>query len=72
MVDPSHATFWSPWVAPLAKAAIVAGADTIMIEVHPTPRNAWVDPLQAIDYQEFTDLMSEMDLVAKAVGKQVL
>jgi 3-deoxy-7-phosphoheptulonate synthase len=72
MVDPSHATFWAPWVAPLSKAAIVAGADTLMVEVHPTPRNAWVDPLQAIGYQEFTDLMSEMDLVAKAVGKQVL
>lgn len=71
VIDPSHATFWRPWVAPMALAGVAAGADGVMLEVHPDPRNAAVDPLQPIDYNEFSDLMSRMDLVAKAVGRRV-
>ena len=54
--DPSHATFWASWVKPMSKASIGAGVDGLMIEVHPDPRNAKVDPLQAIDYNEFGNL----------------
>jgi 3-deoxy-7-phosphoheptulonate synthase len=72
VVDPSHATFWRPWVVPMALAGIAAGADGMMIEVHPDPNNAAVDPLQPIDYSEFESLLKRMDAVAKAVGRRVL
>lgn len=71
VVDPSHATFWAPWVAPMALAAVAAGSDGIMLEVHPDPRNAAVDPLQGIDYEEFSALMERMRAVAVAVGRRL-
>ncbi len=72
VVDPSHATFWRAWVAPMALASVAAGADGVMIEVHPDPPNAAVDPLQPVDYAEFKDIMGRMDAVARAVGRKVL
>ena len=73
VVDPSHATFWRPWVAPMALASVAAGADGVMLEVHPDPRNAAVDPLQAINYAEFEALVKRMDGVAHAsAGRYVL
>ena len=71
-VDPSHATFWRPWVAPMALASVAAGADAIMIEVHPDPTNAAVDPLQPVDFEAFDDIMRRMDTVARAVGRRIL
>jgi 3-deoxy-7-phosphoheptulonate synthase len=71
VVDPSHATFWRPWVAPMALAAIAGGADGVMLEVHPDPPSAAVDPLQPIDYAELLALMTKMDAVARAIGRQV-
>lgn len=72
VVDPSHATFWRPWVAPMALAAVAAGADGVMLEVHPDPENAAVDPLQPIDYAEFAALIKRMESVAVAVSRRVL
>ena len=71
VVDPSHATFWRPWVAPMALAGIAAGADGVMLEVHPDPENAAVDPLQAINYQHFSELMTKMQSVSNAIGRSV-
>ena len=71
-VDPSHATFWRPWVAPMALASVAAGADSIMLEVHPDPENSAVDPLQPIDFNSFTKLMRSMDKVANINGKHIL
>jgi 3-deoxy-7-phosphoheptulonate synthase len=71
VVDPSHATFWRPWVAPMALAGIAAGADGVMLEVHPDPTNAAVDPLQPIDYAEFETLMKRMRDVALAVERRI-
>lgn len=71
VVDPSHATFWAPWVEPMSLASIAAGADGIMLEVHPDPRNAAVDPLQPIDFAEFDKLMGKMRAVASAVGRKL-
>ena len=71
-VDPSHATFWRPWVAPMSLASVAAGADSIMLEVHPDPENSAVDPLQPIDFKSFSNLMDNMDKVAKTIGKQIL
>jgi len=71
VVDPSHATFWRPWVKPMALASIAGGADGIMVEVHPDPENAAVDPLQPINYSDFQTLMDSMSLVASAVNRHV-
>ncbi len=69
--DPSHATFWRPWVEPMALASIAAGADAIMLEVHPDPENSAVDPLQAINFEAFKALMASMNKVAQAVDRRV-
>ena len=71
VVDPSHATFWRPWVEPMALAGIAAGADGVMIEVHPDPENAAVDPLQPINFADYDDLMKKMDRVAQAVDRNI-
>ena len=71
--DPSHATFWRPWVQSMSLASIAAGADGIMLEVHPDPENSAVDPLQPIDYKDFKNLMKKMHSVAKAsYNKKIL
>ena len=72
VVDPSHATFWRPWVSSMSLASVAAGADGIMLEVHKDPDNAAVDPLQPIDYFDFNNLMKSMDLVAKSIGRSIL
>ena len=69
--DPSHATFWRPWVEPMTLAAITSGADAIMLEVHPDPENSAVDPLQPINFNAFKSLINKMDKVAKAIGRKV-
>lgn len=71
-VDPSHASFWRSWVSPLALASVAVGADAIMLEVHPKPEEAAVDPLQAIDYGTFGKLMLQMHAVAQTGGRFVL
>jgi len=72
IVDPSHATFWRPWVRSMSLASIAAGAQGIMLEVHPDPLNSAVDPLQPIDFQEFNNLMKNMNKIAKVINKKVL
>ena len=67
VVDPSHATFWRPWVNPMSLAAIASGADGIMLEVHPDPDNSAVDPLQPINYEHFSKLIKKMDTIAKSI-----
>ncbi len=70
-VDPSHATFWNPWVKPMALAGIASGADGVMLEIHPDPSNAAVDPLQPINYKDFQLLMNQMKSVSNAIGRKV-
>jgi 3-deoxy-7-phosphoheptulonate synthase len=71
VVDPSHATFWQPWVSPMALSAIAGGADGVMVEVHPDPENAAVDPLQALNFEQFDTLMKSMRRVASAVDRVI-
>ena len=71
-VDPSHATFWRPWVKPMALASIAAGCDSVMLEVHPDPENSAVDPLQPIDFAGFKNLMVDMHKIANNVDRCVL
>lgn len=60
IVDPSHGTGVAKYVAPMAKAALVAGADGIMIEMHPNPKVALSDGSQALTPDQFTTLMADL------------
>ena len=72
VVDPSHATFWRPWVEPMTLAAVAAGAQGIMLEVHPDPKNSAVDPLQPIDYKDFSNLLNKIKKIAKISNKRLV
>ncbi len=71
LVDPSHATFCRSYVAPVARAALAIGADGIIMDVHPAPEQAAVDPLQALDYAAFERLMGQLRAIAPAVGRSL-
>ena len=51
----------------MSLAAVAAGADGIMLEVHPDPDNSAVDPLQPIDYEQFDQLMKKMNTIATSI-----
>lgn len=68
VVDPSHGTGVARYVAPMAKAALVCGADGVMIEMHPNPKVALSDGSQALTPGQFTHLMNELKVLAAAVG----
>ena len=69
LVDPSHATGSRDLVAPMARAAVAAGADGLMIEIHPDPEKALSDANQQLNLQEFEKLMRELEPIAGAVGR---
>jgi 3-deoxy-7-phosphoheptulonate synthase len=69
IVDPSHATGKWELVGPVSKAAIAAGADGLIIEVHPSPEEALSDGPQSLRPEKFEALMEELDPIAKAVGR---
>jgi 3-deoxy-7-phosphoheptulonate synthase len=70
IVDPSHGTGKWDLVPAMAKAAIAAGADGLIIEVHPHPDEALSDGPQSLKPDTFGQLMSELKLIAQAVGRQ--
>lgn len=72
IADPSHGTGKWYLVAPLALAAIAAGADGVMIEVHPTPDLALKDGPQSLTFENFNKLMKQVRPVAEAVGRSVI
>ena len=69
IVDPSHAAGHYSLVPAIAKAAVAAGADGLLIEVHPNPKEALVDGLQSLSPSDFSRLMEELKVVAKSVGR---
>ncbi len=69
MVDPSHGTGRSEYVPSMALAAIAAGADSLMIEVHPNPSLALSDGPQSLTLEQYEQLMQEMALIGKTVGR---
>jgi len=71
IVDPSHATGQRPLVEPVSKAAVAAGADGLIIEVHPDPEKALCDGLQSLPPEQFDALMKSVGKVAKAVGRSL-
>lgn len=71
VVDPSHGTGEWDLVPAMAKAAIAAGADGLMIEVHQQPEDAMSDGAQSLKPDTFADLMKELKVVAAAVGRRI-
>ncbi len=71
IIDPSHATGTWELVKPMALAAVAAGADGLMIEVHPNPEQALSDGAQSVTPARFFDIMDAVRKVAAAVGREV-
>jgi 3-deoxy-7-phosphoheptulonate synthase len=69
VADPSHGTGRRDMVAPLAKAAVAAGADGILIEIHPNADKAASDAAQTLYLEQFEKLMGELRVIAGAVGR---
>jgi len=71
IVDPSHAG-GKAWMVPaLSCAAVAAGADGLLIEVHPNPCDAWCDADQALTPEEFARLMRQLDGIARVIGRDM-
>lgn len=71
-VDPSHATGRRDLVIPMAKAAVVAGADGVMVEVHPEPAKALSDGPQALTLDDYTQLVSDIKQLLKISQKELV
>jgi len=71
MADPSHATGKRDLIMPMSRAAVAAGADSLMIEVHPTPERALSDGAQSLRLQEFHDMMEAVRPVARSIGRDL-
>jgi len=69
IVDPSHGTGRTDLVLPMARAAVAAGADGLMVEVHPHPDRALSDGPQSLRPDRFAELMDEIGRIAPAVGR---
>lgn len=71
IVDPSHGTGHASLVAPMAAASIAAGADGLIVEVHPNPEMALSDGFQSLTFAQFAELMQRCRTVAGALGRQI-
>jgi len=71
VIDPSHAAGHWDLVPPMAKAAVAAGADGLMIEVHPRPEDAVSDGEQSLKPDRFAELMRELKALIELVGKTI-
>jgi 3-deoxy-7-phosphoheptulonate synthase len=71
VVDPSHGTGHANLVTRMAAAAVAAGADGLIVEVHPDPESALSDGYQSLDFAQFEELMTLCRRVAEALGRQI-
>ncbi|HXV28107.1 MAG TPA: 3-deoxy-7-phosphoheptulonate synthase [bacterium] len=71
LIDPSHGTGKRAYVIPIARAAVAAGADGIMVEVHPDPEQAKSDGPQSLLFNQFEGMMKELRIIAQAIGREV-
>lgn len=71
ITDPSHGTGRRDLVIPMARASVAAGADGVLIEMHPDPERALSDGYQSLDPDEFSELVDSLARVANAVGRTV-
>jgi 3-deoxy-7-phosphoheptulonate synthase len=71
IADPSHGTGLRAKVIPMARAAVAAGADGIIVEVHPDPNKAMSDGAQTLFPEQFSELMEQIRVIAHAIGRNV-
>jgi 3-deoxy-7-phosphoheptulonate synthase len=71
VADPSHGTGLRDKVPPMARAAVAAGADGLLLEVHSDPDHALSDGAQSLYVEQFAQLMAELRIIAPAVGRRV-
>jgi len=71
IIDPSHGTGKRSLVTPLAKAGVTAGADGVIVEMHPNPEEALCDGGQSLTPQGFSELVRSLERIAKAVDKKL-
>jgi 3-deoxy-7-phosphoheptulonate synthase len=71
VADPSHGTGHRDMVTPMARAAVAAGADGLLVEVHPTPDRALSDGAQSLYPEQFERLMRETRLIVEAIGRRL-
>ncbi len=69
MIDPSHGTGWSEYVPSMSLAAIAAGVDSLMIEVHPNPKRALSDGPQSLTFEDFDKLMLKINQMAQVMER---
>jgi 3-deoxy-7-phosphoheptulonate synthase len=71
LADPSHGTGRRDKVAPMARAAVAAGADGLLLEVHNDPEHALSDGAQSLHFEQFEELMAQLRMIAPAVGRSI-
>jgi 3-deoxy-7-phosphoheptulonate synthase len=71
VADPSHGTGRRDKVLPMARAAVAAGADGLLVEVHPDPDHALSDGAQSLKPPQFAEMMEQLRTIAQAVGRSV-
>jgi 3-deoxy-7-phosphoheptulonate synthase len=71
LADPSHGTGRRDKVSPMARAAVAAGADGLLLEVHNDPEHALSDGAQSLHFEQFDQLMAELRMIAPAVGRSI-
>ncbi|MDX2273431.1 MAG: 3-deoxy-7-phosphoheptulonate synthase [Cyanobacteriota bacterium] len=69
VIDPSHGTGKSQWVPSMSKAALAAGADALLVEVHPNPAKALSDGPQSLTFAKFDELMGDLSHLGQALGR---
>ncbi len=72
IADPSHGTGLRAKVIPMARAAVAAGADGLMIEVHPEPERAMSDGAQSLFPEQFEEMMEQIATIAEAIGRELV
>ena len=68
-LDPSHGTGIREMVSPMAKAGVAAGADVLMIEMHPNPDQSVSDAKQTVSFDTFSEIMQDLKVIGKAVNR---
>ncbi len=71
VLDPSHATGDANYVLPIARAAIAAGADGLIVEVHPDPSKAVSDGKQSLKPEKFAEMVKQVKAIAEVMGRQI-
>ncbi len=72
IADPSHGTGVRSKVIPMARAAVAAGADGLIVEVHPDPQKALSDGAQSLYPEQFGEMMGQIEAIARAIGRELV